>query len=301
MSVESSQSAGPFADALRAAILARGLGLQRLRERLLARGVSVSLATLSYWQSGRSRPERHESLVALAHLEAVLRLAPGELAELLGPPRPRGRWPRGGGTEIAAFWPQPGGVRDAVREVDTRWDRRLTRISQHDRVLVGADRGEHTYVSRQVLRAEADGPDRWVAIMHLDEHDRPVPSVRPLRHCRLGRVVRRPQAGLVVAELLFDRPLARGETVITEHELVNGAPFPVDGNYERKFRLPVREFVLEVCFDPTVLPARCERYTRAEDGVETRHPVEPAADGSVHAVALNVGPGCLGFRWEWPD
>ena len=52
-----------FADVLRAAIQARGLGLERIRERLLAHGVSVSMATLSYWQSGRSQPERrpHQS------------------------------------------------------------------------------------------------------------------------------------------------------------------------------------------------------------------------------------------------
>ena len=86
--------------------------------------------------------------------------------------------------------------------------------------------------------------------MHLDEHDRPLPEIRPLRHCRLGRTVRRPADGLLVAELLFDRPLRKGETVITEHELVNSAPYPPATNYERKFRLPVREFVLEVCFDP---------------------------------------------------
>jgi hypothetical protein len=49
-----------FAEVLREAIRARGLGLERIRERLLAHGVSVSMATLSYWQSGRSRPERRD-------------------------------------------------------------------------------------------------------------------------------------------------------------------------------------------------------------------------------------------------
>ena len=44
-------------------------------------GVRVSLATLSYWQSGRSRPERRESLIALQHLEDVLRVPRGSLAD----------------------------------------------------------------------------------------------------------------------------------------------------------------------------------------------------------------------------
>jgi hypothetical protein len=246
-----------FAAALRAAIQARGLGLERIQERLRGYDVRVSLATLSYWQSGRSRPERRDSLVALRHLESVLEVPAGSLSGLLGPPRPRGRWLREvpSRPEIGAFWPDPGEVEDAVREVDTRWDERLTRLSQHDLVTIGAEGGERTTTSRQVLRAEADGPDRWVVIMHLDEHDRELPRVRALRHCHVGRTVHRAEHGMLVAELLFERPLRRGETIITEHELVNTAPYPPATNYERKFRLPVRQFVVEVCFDPAALPA----------------------------------------------
>ncbi|WP_410648581.1 transcriptional regulator [Amycolatopsis sp. cmx-4-54] len=80
---------GPFADALRAAIRARGLGLDRIRYRLRGRGCSVSLATLSHWQSGRCRPERPESLLVLKNLEEVLGVPPGSLSRLLGPPRGR--------------------------------------------------------------------------------------------------------------------------------------------------------------------------------------------------------------------
>jgi hypothetical protein len=291
----------PFATALRAAIQARGLGLERIRDRLRGQGVSISLATLSYWQSGRSRPERRNSIVALGHLESVLEVTPGSLMSLLGPPRPRGRWlsKAKDHPDIARLWSESSSIDEAIRAVDTRWDERLTRISQHDIVTVGPDRDERSIVSRQVLRADADGPDRWVVILHIDEHNRTLPLVRPLRHCRLGRVVNRPADGLLVAELLFDRPLSRGETIITEHALVNRAPCPLATNYERKFRLPVREFVLEVCFDAAARPVRCERYSRI-DG-HTEH-VQPAIVGDTHAthgVALNFGPGSYGFRWVW--
>jgi hypothetical protein len=89
--VELLLATGPFAAALRAAIRARGLGLDRIRYRLRSRGVSISLATLSHWQSGRCRPERSESLLALAHIEEVLEVPPGSLIHLLGPPRSRTR------------------------------------------------------------------------------------------------------------------------------------------------------------------------------------------------------------------
>jgi hypothetical protein len=234
-------------------------------------------------------------------LEEVLEVPPGTLSTSLGPPRRRGRWLSTvpDRPELAAYWPQPDAVEEAVRAVDIRWDERLTRISQHDHVRIGPDRCERSYHSRQVLRAEADGPDRWVVIMHLDEHDRALPTVKPLRHCSLGRTVRRPADGLLVAELLFDRPLRKGETVITEHELVNVPPYPPATNYERKFRLPVREFVLEVCFDAGALPASCELVTQLDDGAEVVRSV--AVEAEVHDVALNFGPGRFGFRWTWPD
>ncbi len=282
---------GPFDAALRAAIRARGLSLDRLREHLRTRGVSVTTATLSYWQSGRSRPERRESVRGLRQLEAVLEVPAGSLVALLGPPRAR----RSAAAEIGRFWPDERRIDAAVSDVDTRWDERLTRLSQHDVVTVGAGREELEFRSRQVLRAEADGPDRWVVILHLDEHDRPLPELRSLRGCHPGRSVLKPEDGLLVVELLFARPLERGETVITEHTLVNRAPYPVATNYERKFRLPVREYVLEIRFSPAAVPPVCRRF--AEPGEETE--VIPEA-GAVHGVALNFGPGRYGFEWDWP-
>jgi hypothetical protein len=85
-------AAGPFSVALRAAIRARGLGLDRIRYRLRGRGTAVSLATLSHWQSGRCRPERPESLEALRNLEDILNVPDGSLTRLLGPPRQRTRF-----------------------------------------------------------------------------------------------------------------------------------------------------------------------------------------------------------------
>lgn len=285
-----------FAETLRAAIEARGLTLGRITAHLLARGVRVSVATLSYWQSGRSHPERRSSQVVVKHLEEILWVAPGTLTRLLDQPKRRltgvpHRLP------VGALWPRPDQIEEAISHVDMGWDDRLSRISHHDRFIVGPDRDERSTISRQVLRANADGPDRWVVIMHLDEHDRPLPLVRPLRHCELGRVVRKPEAGLLVAELLFETPLKRGETVITEHELVNQPPYPAATNYERKFRMPVREYVLEVCF--AEIPAECEQYTVTETGEERVRRVQVGTDGTVHGVALDFGPGCYGFRWRW--
>lgn len=292
-------STGPFDEALNAAISVRGLGIERLCARLRDQGAPVSTATLSYWRSGRSRPGRHASLAALSQLERILDVPAGALSALVGPARRRGRGHGSPGPAIAAWWPRPNQVAALTSTDSFDWDERLARISQHDRIVIGADHGEHVTVSRQVLRAETDGPDRWVAIVHTDEHDRAVPFIRPVRHCRLGRVVTRPAQGLVAAELLFDRRLRRGDTVITEHAIVNAAPYPLATNYERKFRLPVREYVLEICFDPAALPRSCQRFEQTDSGTELTRSVPLGETASVHAVALNFGPGRYGFRWDW--
>ena len=56
---------GPFHVALRAAIAARGLPLQRVQHHLTRYGVKVGVTSLSYWQQGARRPQRPESLRAV--------------------------------------------------------------------------------------------------------------------------------------------------------------------------------------------------------------------------------------------
>jgi hypothetical protein len=276
-----------FAEALRTAITNRGLGLGRLREHLAQHGVSVSPTTLSGWQTGRSRPERQKSLQAVVHLEHILQVPPGHLSELLAPSQSRGRRLRTAPAPMSQFWPSP--VEHALHELDTQWDDQLIRVSQQDFVTVGADRTERTLRSRQVLSASMNGPDRWVVILHADQPGQPLPLLNALKHCRVGQQVRDGARGFVVAELLFDRPLRSGESIVIEHELVNQAPCPLATGYEREFRLPTREYVLEVTFEgepPAVV-------TQLADNSSVR-PGRTLLD-----VALDVQPGVRGFRWAW--
>lgn len=296
--------ADPFADALRAAIAARGLGLERIRQRLLARGTEISVAALSYWQSGRSRPERRDSLRAVRHLEEVLELAPGSLTELLGERRPRGRRTRraADAPTLEELWPDRERVEPVLSLVDR--DEALTRLTLHIAVEVAADRGVRTVRTRQVLRAERDGADRWVTVHDLSRPG-PAPRIVPIRSCALGRVVRLEDDGVVAAELVFDRALARGETIVVEYaSVVDGPPYPRgDDTYCSQFRTPVRDYAVEVRFDPAALPASVRRYAVKPD---SPHPVEHqrmpvSPDGYTHAVALGFGPGMFCVAWEWPD
>lgn len=300
-----SLAADAFPTALRTAIQASGLSLDRIQYRLRARGVSVSVTALSYWQSGRRRPERAESLAALGHLESVLGVAPGSLIALLGPPRPRGRVQRESSRlPIEALWSEREPVTKLLKRIDFTTETALTKLSQHDRIDVGVDRGEKRISVRQVLRAERDGVDRTLMVYDLERIGRPFPEITAHQSCRIGRIARDEAAGLIAAEILLNTPLARGDTTIVEYALNHpGPPYSRgDDTYSRKFTTPAREFVLELRFDPRALPAYCEQYTvDPEEQTTTRRKIEVNAAGEAHAVALDYGPGTFCIRWEWPQ
>jgi hypothetical protein len=299
-----SLAADAFPTALRTAIQASGLSLDRIQYRLRARGVSVSVTALSYWQSGRRRPERAESLAALGHLESVLGVAPGSLIALLGPPRPRGRVQRESSRlPIPSLFPSSGPVSRLLKQIDFTTEPALTKLSQHDRMEIAADRGEKRIAVRQVLRAERDGVDRTVMVYDLERIGRPFPNVVAHQACTIRRVATDDEAGIIVAEIVLDSPLARGETAIIEYSLdFPGPPFHAgDDTYCRRFTTPIREFVLEMQFDPDALPAYCELYTvNPEEQTMTRRKVEVTPNGQAHAVALDFGPGTFCVRWDWP-
>ena len=294
---------GPFDEALRAAVAASGLSLDRIQDRLKRRGSRISVATLSSWQSGRYRPERPSSLLVLSELEEVLGVPPEALSALIGPPRPRGRRlatatdDRG----LAAF--SADDMQGALAQVDTRWDEALTRLSTHCRLELDADGREHRMHSRQLLRAEVDGPDRWITGFQRDDPG-PPPQLRVEAPHRLGKVVENPGTGLIVAEILFDRPLRRGDILILEYSHENRAPRPYSTVMQTTLHVPVREYLLEVRFDPAALPKSCHSFRTAEMDAEARPQerlLKPDAIGSVLAVALSAGPCRLGIRWAWGD
>lgn len=97
------------------------------------------------------------------------------------------------------------------------------------------------------------------------------------------------------AELLFHRPLRRGETVIVTYDVVSASPGPQECEYTRRLRLPMREYLLEVEFDPRALPAAVVSFA---DGLE--QPITLDDDHRAHLVHSDTAPGTTGIRWSWP-
>lgn len=99
------------------------------------------------------------------------------------------------------------------------------------------------------------------------------------------------------AELVFLRPLRRGQTVVTEYEVVAADPGPYELAYTRRLRLPATEYLLEVQFDEAALPVSCEAIT----GDETTVPLELDPAHSVHVVGTDCTAGTAGIQWSWAD
>ncbi|WP_433326610.1 helix-turn-helix domain-containing protein [Spirillospora sp. CA-294931] len=306
-----------FAGALRQAIRTSGLTLERIRHRLAQRGLTVSVATLSYWQRGRSRP-RSRAVVAM--LEEILQVPPGTLTELLDDPVPAavpvrggvaGRGPSGAadrGRAAAELWPDPDLFAHVVGQLDRSGDHRLERLSTHDVYHLDDRRRPKSLAVREVLRAAGDDVDRVVCVHPVDAPESavegagepsPDPVLTGLRYCRPGRV--RAEGGLLAFELVFDRVLAAGDTAVVEYEVNLPADAPVQDAYGRRFSRPVRDYLAIVRFHRDMLPARC--YGFAQEAMNTpRERVNElwiGTSGSAHLAVGDVRRGILGLEWEW--
>ncbi|QKW17652.1 hypothetical protein HUT16_18570 [Kitasatospora sp. NA04385] len=296
--------AGGFAEVLNTAIESSGLSLDRIRAALAKQGVRVSVTTLSYWRRGRSQPERATSLRAVHLLEDLLGLRHTSLTALLGPPRPRGRWvtqgPAPDGLRLEQVWPGQAELVEVFAELDAPPAGQLERQSIHDAYYVDASRRGHLLRMRQVVRATVDGVTRHVVVHKSDEGVQICPEITSVRHARLGRVRRRPLSGLLVAELLLDRPLALGDSTVLEYEVQIPDSGPTT-DYGRFFPAPVREYVLQVHFDPATVPVQCERFDRAPGTEVDRHrePLWIGASASAHVLTADQQPGQVGIRWQW--
>jgi hypothetical protein len=284
---------GPFHRALQLAIAERGLTLDQLRRRLDAHGVAVSAATLSYWQRGRVRPSRGDSLLAVERLETLLALPGGSLTRLLA---------RGDGSKFvdAALWRDGERLTRLLGDLDTAGADRLARTSVHDHFEVDACGRERARWTRGVYRAVSDGADR-VVVLFRSYHRGLVPELTEVRFCSIGRHVRDPACGLLAAELWFDAPLAEGEFAVIEYLLAYPGRRPPGGIFERRFSHLVGEYILQVSFDKAALPSRCDGFVRdtADGQPRRRQALRVGGSGSVLMSATGIAYGVCGIEARW--
>ncbi|MDJ0381364.1 hypothetical protein [Streptomyces sp. G-G2] len=294
---------GPFHLALRAALAARGLPLHRVQHRLAARGIKVGVTSLSYWQQGARRPRRAESLRAVRALEQILELPAGTLVRLLSAPAGTGTdTPRPAARPYRALIGVGTAVEEVLADMELPADGGLHTVGHHERVRIGARRELLGRDSQHVVRAHRDGIDRYLAIHHGDPGCDPA-GVRVLAHenCRTGRIRRHPEAGVVVAELLFDARLRRGDTYVFGYGFEDGTGGR-SSEYIRGFGYAGGQYVLQVRFDAGALPVSCRRFRQLGPTAPRSELSQLTPSGghrAVHLVEQGVRRGILGIGWEW--
>ncbi|MGW1670821.1 hypothetical protein [Streptomyces sp. NPDC002324] len=300
--LESVLRGGPFHVALRAAIAARGLPLQRVQHHLSRYGVKVGVTSLSYWQQGARRPQRPESLRAVRALEEILQLPDESLIRLLaraddhpGPERPAGR-------SYRSVVEASDVLERLLGELRVPLDGGVHTVGHHERVRVGAGRELLGRESQHIVRAHKDGVDRYVAVHHGDPGCAPERmAVRALENCRSGRVRWDRETGVLVAELLFDTRLRSGDTYLFRYGFDDGTA-GVCTEYVRGFRSPGGQYALQVRFDERALPLRCHRFSQhspaAPRGGRQILPLS-GPHRSVHLVEPRVRTGVVGIGWDW--
>ncbi|WP_020387398.1 hypothetical protein [Kribbella catacumbae] len=290
---------GPFEEALDSAIAASGLSLGALCERLAADGVSVSRTALSYWRHGRSRPERSESLKAVARLEEILGLPSSALLTLLGARRPRGRWigHPAGAVDRWKLWPSSEPLLAALHAPP---DGQLAFLSVSDLLVVDEDSEVRRQRVRLVAEALTERVDRCMVYHEIvdDPLDR-VPELVGVAFARRGRVRCDLATRQFVAEFLFERPLMAGERAVVEYELRLPLSEPMD-NFYRRFTRPGALYTLQLRFVGRQ-PAWVRRYDRSGTDDLDRH-VEDlwlSGSGTTSMVVPQVQAGTVGVRWVW--
>lgn len=287
-----------FATALDAAISDAGLTLDRVCEHLAARGVTVSRSALAYWRQGRSRPRRETSMRAVSELERVLGLAPGSLILLLasGEGRCLPRERRAPLLERRRLWPS---VRPVSLALDSPPENQLRLWSVHDELTIDGEHQERRLRVRLVAEAAVDGVTRMLVYYQTEDLARDTPRVAAVRSCRLGRVRDDGSTGLFVAELVFDRVLARGDVAAVDYELAFAPGRPVDG-YHRRLTRPTPMYTCQVFFGRSA-PRSVHRFRQRDLAAPRRDTrrLRPTDGPSVTLAARDVPAGIIGVGWSW--
>jgi len=300
--LDSALRGGPFHVALRAAIAARGLPLQRVQHHLSRHGVKVGVTSLSYWQQGARRPQRPESLRAVRALEEILQLPEESLIRLLAESDDHTSAQRAAGRSYRSLVAASDVLEQLLAELGSPLDGGLHTLGHHERVRIGPRRELAGHESHHIVRAHKDGVDRFVAVHHGDPGCIPERMrVHALENCRTGRMRVHHDTGVLVAELLFDTRLRAGDTFLFRYAVEDGTA-GVSREYVRGFGPSGGQYALQVSFGGQALPTRCHRFTqhspaaprsgRQELPLSNRH-------RSVHLVEPRVRTGIVGIGWDW--
>lgn len=280
-----------FPEALTEALRASGLPLSRVQSRLHALGTPVTVATLSYWQSGRSLPLRKNSLRALANIETITGLPPGSLRNLL--PRTKTQTTQVLGREFESTF-----LSRALKELEFEHNPPSELMSIEITVHLDAER--HITRSRMQRTVRSLAVELQRLPMVLISCADPAPRVAEARGFRIGREFRDNSLGVMIAEMLLDPAPAHGELAHLDAHIEWGLGGPGVCSYDWALPQSAHDFRLVIEFDGNA-PRQATAYGLAEmnpaDEELFRHEV-PVVDNRVEMQLTDPGVGIFGLNWD---
>lgn len=284
-----------FAVLLRTSIADAGLSLDAVHRAVAERGHDVSITTLSYWRNGRSLPARATSLAALADLDDLLGLEPGDLLAAAEHDRRPRALPRPADI-IASDAALAETMNELSLDLGLKWNDGLERFALHALLTVDANRSQVGHTVQQSVRAIRESVSRVPVAYGWDHPDvAGVVDVGP--GLEVGRVLPAPDQRVAVAEVLLDPPMVLDETRQLSFTFSEGVSAPPVPSWEIGVMTAVKVLHLEIAFHPDALPSRVEAYSWTDGTLET---VEMSLNAHrVSQVVLDAPRGTHGFRWTW--
>ncbi|HWJ11944.1 MAG TPA: helix-turn-helix transcriptional regulator [Nocardioides sp.] len=282
-----------FSERLRAAIAERGVSLVWLHERLKDTGNPVSVATLSYWRSGRRNPEGASSLAALEAIEVLLGLPRGDLTDSLGAtrrlgPQPPAVSPLEGIDAVARL-----AVEETLEELGEPMAARPRDLSTQIVAQVGREGSVVSRATRTIVQATTGVVERlaWFEIASEPTDLRPL--VRDVAGGELGRFLAHAGGRVFGYTLELERSVQAPGTAVVEWTVELPAGFPTACRVSHWAPRPAANALIWVRFDPECLPTWCEEMT---DGHRLQA-LTPSPGHAVFSERARLAPGGLHVQW----
>lgn len=175
--------------------------------------------------------------------------------------------------------------------------RRHDTLALHELHVLGPDGAPAEHQTIQVIRALADGLDRYPYRFDTDEL-----AVEVIRGGRVGDRIYRLADTLYAVDIVLDRPLDAGQTALTQVRTTFHYRTPPVPEFRRGVIRRTEDLTIWVKFHPDRVPARVwlSRWDGIDDArIVERKPVELDDDLAVHDRFGPIEQAVVGFTWEW--
>ena len=296
-----------FARVLQGAIAHSGKTLAQISYEVHEAGATISQASLSYWQSGRSVPRRQSSAKTLRALEKVLSVPRGTLLDAAarsGMPAEPEAAATFENTSRGMVVPEDSlAVLEETDKSHVDWENEVERKAMRTSVLITND--GHTMVANTLCIVSLQGID--APVFHIgnvwSEGNLP-PDILNVVGGELGETIFYDAENYCLREIRLPKGYATGELRQVGWEYRQESVQPITCSPHRWFARPLETYALNITFEGRV-PAFVEWVQSQEvisggykQRIETSR--ELTVHGGIARLALENVRDCTAYeRWTW--